>query len=346
MFPFVLLLVVVPSTPVVHGPRSTTDTTPTYRFSARENGVPAKRIHFLCAFDRPKLHACRARYSQRLSIGRHVLRVQAVDPAGFRSRIRKVRVAILRAGGPRLRRIQVGGRAFSLVDAAGSIWVANFSSGTVQRIDPRTNQVVAQVEVGGEPYGLTAGAGSVWVGNNALDSVARVDTATNSVTATITVGDRPLGLAYDSANAAVWVADFGDSAVTRIDATTNAVLARALIPGEHEDVELGFGSLWIPSEEGTLTRVEFGRPRTRAAGSRASTLARTQLPRRSRVRLGSRASPSTGPTSGSRTTTRTRFRGSTPRTGTCSGTGRPASGRATSWLPPAASGSRTREPRP
>src|SRR5438477_13209373 len=132
MFPFVLLLVVVPSTPVVHGPRSTTDTTPTYRFSARENGVPAKRIHFLCAFDRPKLHACRARYSQRLSIGRHVLRVQAVDPAGFRSRIRKVRVTILRAGGPRLRRIQVGGRAFSLVDAAGSIWVANFSSGTVQ----------------------------------------------------------------------------------------------------------------------------------------------------------------------------------------------------------------------
>ena len=108
MFPFVLLLVVVPSTPVVHGPRSTTDTTPTYRFSARENGVPAKRIHFLCAFDRPKLHACRARYSQRLSIGRHVLRVQAVDPAGFRSRIRKVRVTILRAGGPRLRRIQVG----------------------------------------------------------------------------------------------------------------------------------------------------------------------------------------------------------------------------------------------
>src|SRR3954469_15089050 len=182
-----LLLAALPTTPVVHGPRSTTDTTPTYRFSARESGVPARRIHFRCSFDRPKLHACRSRYSQRLSLGRHVLRVQAVDPAGRRSHIRKVRVTILRPGGPHVRRIDVGGRAFSLVDAAGSIWVADFSAGTLDRINPATNRVVARVAVGGEPYGLTAGAGSVWVGNNALASVARIDTATNSVTATITV---------------------------------------------------------------------------------------------------------------------------------------------------------------
>ena len=125
-----------PSPPAVHGPRSTTNPRPVYRFVSREPGVRTARIRFRCAFDRPRLHACRSRYSLRLRVGRHVLRVQAVDPAGRRSRVRTVRISILAAGGPRVTRIQVGGHPFSLVDSDDSIWVANFLSGTVQRIDP------------------------------------------------------------------------------------------------------------------------------------------------------------------------------------------------------------------
>jgi len=245
-----LLGLASPGLPTVHGPRRTTDHHPAYRFSAR--GAAG----FRCSFDRPRLHRCRARYSQRLRTGKHTLRVQAVDRAGRRSRVRRVTVRILAAEGPRLTKIQVGARPFSLVEADGSIWVASFLAGTVQRIDPATNRVTATLQVGGQPYGLTAGGGSIWVGNNALDSVARIDTATNRVVATVPVGDRPIGLAYDAGTAAVWVADFGDGAVTEIDAATNAVRRRAVIAGEHEDVALGFGSIWIPSEEGTLTRVD------------------------------------------------------------------------------------------
>ena len=245
-----------PSTPVVYGPRSTTSHRPVYRFVSRERALPRARIGFRCSFDRPRLHRCHARFSQRLALGTHVLRVQAVDPAGRRSGVRLVRVRVLKAGGPRITRVDVGGRPFSLVEADGAVWVANFESGTVQRIDPATNRVTANVDVGGQPYGITAGAGSVWVGNNALDSVARIDTTTNRVVATVPVGDRPLGLAYDAATNAVWAADFGDSAVTEIDAVTNAVRARVVVPGEHEDVALGFGSLWIPNEQGTLTRLD------------------------------------------------------------------------------------------
>jgi virginiamycin B lyase len=245
-----------PATPVVHGPRSTTASRPVYRFVSHERGVPAAKIRFRCSFDRPRLRSCRSRYSQRLAVGRHVLRVQAVDPAGRRSGVRKVRIAIVPSSGPRITRIQVGGRPFSLAEAAGSVWVANFLTGTVQRIDPATSRVTAAIDVGGQPYGLTAGGGSVWVGNNALDSVARIDAATDRVVATIRVGDRPLGLAYDADHGSVWVADFGDAAVTELDASTNAVVARAVIPGEHEDVALGFGWVWIPSEEGTLTRID------------------------------------------------------------------------------------------
>ena len=191
-----------PTKPVVLGPRRTTNATPVYRFVAHERGA---RISFRCAFDRPRLHRCPARYRQRLAVGRHVLRVRAVDARGRQSALTQVAVQIVK--GVRLREIDVGGRPFSLAEAAGSVWIANFLSGTVERLDPATNRVVARIQVGGEPYGLAFGGGSVWVGNNGSDSVTRIDTATNQVVATIPVGDRPIGIAYDDSDGSVWVAN-------------------------------------------------------------------------------------------------------------------------------------------
>ena len=44
------------------------------------------------------------------------------------------------------------------------MWVANQYSGTVSRIDPRRNQIVANVYVGGSPTSLTMGGGLLWAG--------------------------------------------------------------------------------------------------------------------------------------------------------------------------------------
>src|SRR5204862_806195 len=183
-----------PAAPVVSGPRTTANARPVYRFSSHEPGVPTARLRFRCSFDRRKLHACPRRYRRRLGLGRHLLRVRAVDPAGRLSSVTKVRVRVVRR---KTRTIDVGGRPFSLANAGGSVWVANFGSGTVQRIDPTTSRVVASIRVGGQPYGLAAAPGAVWVGNNARDEVARIDTATNRIVARGTVGDRPTGNGYD-----------------------------------------------------------------------------------------------------------------------------------------------------
>src|SRR5689334_8602519 len=120
-----------PSKPVVHGPRRTTSAAPVYRFASHERGTT---ISFRCAFDRPKLHPCKGHYRQRLSVGRHVLRVRALDGYGRLSPL--TRVVVQRVKGAQLREIDVGGRPFSLVEAAGSLWIANFLSGTVERLDP------------------------------------------------------------------------------------------------------------------------------------------------------------------------------------------------------------------
>jgi virginiamycin B lyase len=50
--------------------------------------------------------------------------------------------------------------------AFGSLWVAVFESGDVDRIDPRTGQVVARLHVGGYPVRLGVGFGSIWVNDD------------------------------------------------------------------------------------------------------------------------------------------------------------------------------------
>jgi len=99
-----------------------------YRFVAHERGVPAARMRFRCSFDRPRLHRCRARYRQRLALGRHVLRVRAVDPAGRQSRLTRVVVRIVPGTGPRLGKIDV-----TIFEGEGEGLLRDLASPTAQQ---------------------------------------------------------------------------------------------------------------------------------------------------------------------------------------------------------------------
>src|SRR5919204_1569848 len=76
--------------------------------------------------------------------------------------------------------IAVGSSPMSLVVGAGAIWVANKGDGSVSRIDPASDRVVASIQVGGQPWGLAFDGASIWVGNYERGSVARIDPATNA----------------------------------------------------------------------------------------------------------------------------------------------------------------------
>jgi YVTN family beta-propeller protein len=43
------------------------------------------------------------------------------------------------------------------------VWVANSSDGTISRIDPAKQAVVATIHVGPSPVGLAFGANRLWV---------------------------------------------------------------------------------------------------------------------------------------------------------------------------------------
>jgi streptogramin lyase len=145
------------------------------------------------------------------------------------------------------------GAVRSVVYGEGAVWVAvtgePSGGGTVLRIDPRTDEVVAAIPVAAVPgwevggAGLTIGAGSVWVTGSVEDLadppigtdavLVRIDPATNEVAATIPLGDGSGGdVAVDEGG--VWVVIGGDERgqLVRVDPATNEVVAT--IPIWHE----------------------------------------------------------------------------------------------------------------
>jgi YVTN family beta-propeller protein len=102
----------------------------------------------------------------------------------------------------------------ALATGEGAVWVANRfvppngiapsgKRGTVSRIDPRTNAIVATIPVGYDPFEIAVGEGAIWVANRTGFTVSRIDPRTNHVVATIRIGNRPQGIAVGEG--AVWV---------------------------------------------------------------------------------------------------------------------------------------------
>jgi len=56
------------------------------------------------------------------------------------------------------------------------------ASGALQRVDPKTNELVATIRLGGEPVDVAASEDAVWLIDPGRNSLVRVDSATNAVT--------------------------------------------------------------------------------------------------------------------------------------------------------------------
>jgi hypothetical protein len=59
--------------------------------------------------------------------------------------------------------IGVGSDPVSVAAAAGSVWVADRTDGTIERVDTAHNRVAATIRVSGKPTALSAGTNGVWV---------------------------------------------------------------------------------------------------------------------------------------------------------------------------------------
>ena len=143
--------------------------------------------------------------------------------------------------------IPVGTTPLGVTSGAGSVWVSNFGSDTLSRINTASNMVQATRGVGDGPQGLAFGASSVWVANSLEDTVTRFNPNNNSVIATIAVGDDPRSIAFDGTN--VWVTNFAGNSVSKISPATNTVTATVAVGEGPQGVAFGAGSIWVANSK-------------------------------------------------------------------------------------------------
>ena len=139
---------------------------------------------------------------------------------------------------------------------AGSFWLLTDTKGTLARIDPATNKIVAEIYVAPGSYAVAFGNNAVWVTSHEKNTLTRVNAQTNVIEETITVGPKPRFLTVGEG--AVWTLNQGDGSISRVDPKTNKVVAtiEAGIPGNGGEISAGEGSVWATSFEYPITRID------------------------------------------------------------------------------------------
>jgi len=112
-------------------------------------------------------------------------------------------------------------------------------------------RVVAKIPIGISSGDVVSGFGSIWAASTFGGSVTRIDPATNEVVATIRVGRPTAGSSYlGVSDDSVWVSLWGPDVVKRIDPLTNEVVARIEVDDYPHQAVFAGGFIWVPSEQG------------------------------------------------------------------------------------------------
>jgi YVTN family beta-propeller protein len=79
------------------------------------------------------------------------------------------------------------------------------SAGRLTRVNPHNNEIVEVIEAGPKPGRLTVGEGGVWTLNRGNGTVTRVDPVTNKVVATIAIGEGVAEGEIAAGSGSVWI---------------------------------------------------------------------------------------------------------------------------------------------
>ena len=162
---------------------------------------------------------------------------------------------------------KIGGKADWVVVATDAVWVAGAEPGSVQRIDPKTNKVVAAIPLPAEACsGLVFAFDSVWIPLcSATPKLLRVDSKTNLILATLNIGPAGPEGGIAASPDSIWLVTDNQGTLARIDPATNSVRQTVHVaPGSFNPV-FSDGTVWISGREANvLTAVEAATGEVRA----------------------------------------------------------------------------------
>jgi streptogramin lyase len=147
--------------------------------------------------------------------------------------------------------------------ATPSVWVANYSDGTVTRLNSSTGAALGTYGVGYSPAGVAVdGAGNVWITNMGANTVSKLNGANGSTLGTYAVGSSPAGVAVD-ASGNVWVANTGANTVSKLNGSSGAILGTYIANSQPNGIAVdASGDVWVTNSgqyNATVTRLN---PRT------------------------------------------------------------------------------------
>ncbi len=152
------------------------------------------------------------------------------------------------------RRIAVGGGACSVAAAAGAVWVVNYKTNALLRVDPQTLRT-RSVRVDSTPFDVLVAFGRVWVTGWEAGILDEVDPVSLTIVRRIEVGPRPVGLA--ARRGAVWVG-FGReaTAIVRVDPATASVTRFPVGAARPGWFAAGTPDLWVQAADSDLLQVD------------------------------------------------------------------------------------------
>jgi hypothetical protein len=166
--------------------------------------------------------------------------------------------------GTAVKAIRVGVEPMMLAAGEGGIWVPNIQDGTLNRIDPTTNEVVATIEIGdpaggsipGTPKSAVVGDGFVWVTINSEENIAQIDPATNEIVAKIAIGAEPHMLAFSPGS--VWVSTGLNASVVRVDTATKTAVATVPVAPTPFGIAATEDAVWVANRgsQSSVTRID------------------------------------------------------------------------------------------
>ena len=141
------------------------------------------------------------------------------------------------------------------------------ADGTLEQIDPESQEVTRTIGVGVHPGGLAVGEGSVWVTDADSPTLLRVDARYGSVDEIALPAKGGAGGVSVGAGS-VWVAQ-GDSRVLRIEPRTGRV-EHSFACGEASDALFADGKAWLVVRTGHSAAGGSRDERDRRVGAAAS----------------------------------------------------------------------------
>jgi streptogramin lyase len=144
-------------------------------------------------------------------------------------------------------KVAVGFGSCGLHHAFGRLWTATNGDGRIVRVDLRTRRAIRR-RVGRGPCGVTSGLGSIWVDGYGTSVVERVNPRTVRVTRRFRTEPAPWDIAFFDGS--VWTTHSG--ILVRMDPANGRILRRFELTGDLSNMDVGFGSLWVGANDGTV----------------------------------------------------------------------------------------------